>query len=83
MVTIVIHIRKIDCSFKIMSILVSTKTSQGSFTTKTIIWFFVVSVFYYMGFLSRPVTNHGTAREGEGYFNSSLPLPPASQALRH
>ena len=40
--------------------------------------------FLYLGFLSRTFTIHGTAGEGGGYlFNSSLPLPPASQALRH
>ena len=31
-----------------------------------------------------PFTNHRTAREGGGhFFNSSIPLPPASQTLRH
>ena len=40
--------------------------------------------FFYLGFLSRPFTNHRTAGEGGGhFFNSSLPLPPASQTLRH
>ena len=40
--------------------------------------------FFYLGFLSRTFTIHGTAGEGGGYlFNSSLPLPPASRALRH
>ena len=40
--------------------------------------------FFYLGFLSRPLTNHRTAGEGGGHFiNSSLPLPPASQTLRH
>ena len=40
--------------------------------------------FFYLGFLSRTFTIHGTTGEGGGYlFNSSLPLPPASQALRH
>ena len=40
--------------------------------------------FFYLGFLSRTFTFHGTAGEGGGFlFNSSLPLPPASQALRH
>ena len=40
--------------------------------------------FFYLGFLSRTFTNHRTAGEGGGHFsNSSLPLPPASQALRH
>ena len=39
--------------------------------------------FFYLGFLSRTFTNHRTAGEGgEQFFNSSLPLPPASQTLR-
>ena len=38
----------------------------------------------YLGFLSQPFMNHRTAGEGGGHFcNSSLPLPPASQALRN
>ena len=41
-------------------------------------------IFFYLGFLSRTFTIHRTAGEGEGYlFYSSLPLPPASQILRH
>ena len=41
-------------------------------------------VFFYLGFLSRTFTIHRTAGEGGGYFfKSSLPLPPASQTLRH
>ena len=40
--------------------------------------------FFYLGFLSRTFTNHRTAEEGGGhFFNSSLPLPPASQTIRH
>ena len=39
---------------------------------------------FYLGFLSRPFTNHRTAGEEAGhFFSSSLPLPPASQTLRH
>ena len=39
--------------------------------------------FFYLGFLSRTFTTHRIAGEGGGYlFNSSLPLPPASQTLR-
>ena len=39
---------------------------------------------FYLGFLSRTFTNHRTAGEGGGhFFNSSLPLPPALQTLRH
>ena len=36
--------------------------------------------FFYLGFLSRTLTNQGTAGEGGGYL---LPLPPTSHALRH
>ena len=40
--------------------------------------------FFYLGFLSRTFTNNRTAGEGGGhFFNSSLPLPPTPQALRH
>ena len=35
-------------------------------------------------FFSRTFTNHRTGGEGGGhFFNASLPLPPASQTLRH
>ena len=40
--------------------------------------------FFHLGFFSRTFAVHRTAGEGEGYFcRSSLPLPPASKALRH
>ena len=40
--------------------------------------------FFYLGFLSRPFTIHRTVVERGGhFFNSSLPLPPASPTLRH
>ena len=41
--------------------------------------------FSYLGFLSQiTFTNHRTAAEGGGhFFNSLLPLPSASQTLRH
>ena len=39
---------------------------------------------FYLGFLSRTLTIHWTAGEERGcLFYSSLPLPPASQTLRH
>ena len=48
------------------------------------IWLHEGFFFFYLGFLSRTFTNHRTAgEEGGNFFNSSLPLPPASQALRH
>ena len=48
-------------------------------------WFWKSHIFFfYLGFLSRPFTNYRTARERGGhFFNSSLPLPPDSQTLRH
>ena len=40
--------------------------------------------FFYLVFLSRTFTNHRTATEGRGrFFNSSLPVSPASQILRY
>ena len=45
---------------------------------------FYLNFVFYLGFLSRTFTNHRTAGEGGGhFFNSSLPLPPSSQTLRH
>ena len=44
----------------------------------------VKDFFLYLGFLSQPFTNHRTAGKGGWhFFSSSLPLPPASQTLRH
>ena len=44
---------------------------------------FTPFAFFYLGFLSRPFTNHSTAGEGgRHFFNSSLPLPPTSQTFR-
>ena len=40
--------------------------------------------FFCLGFLLQTFTNHRTAgEEGKDFFNFSLPLPPASQTLRH
>ena len=47
-------------------------------------WSFDNDFFFYLHFLSQSFTNHGTAGEGgRHFFNSSLPLPPVSQTLRH
>ena len=44
----------------------------------------ILTFFSYLGFLSRTFTNHRNAGERGGHFiNSSLPLPTASQTLRH
>ena len=41
-------------------------------------------IFFYLGFSSRTFTFQGTPGKGVGcLFNSSLPLPPASQTLKH
>ena len=61
--------RKTVCGFSIILILIGVMT---------------IFFFFCLGFLSRTFTIHGTAGEEGGYlFNSSLPLPPASQTLRH
>ena len=40
--------------------------------------------FFLIWVLSQTFMNHKTAGDGGGHFiNSSLPLPPASQTLRH
>ena len=45
---------------------------------------FLFFFFFYLGFVSRTFMNHRTAREEGGHsINSPLPLPPASQTLRH
>ena len=41
-------------------------------------------IFFFWAFVSRTFTNHSTAGERGGhFFNSTLPLPPTSQTLRH
>ena len=58
------------------------KTKTDQIINNQLCFFFFF--FFYVGFLSRTFTNHRTAGEGGGHFiNSSLPLPPASQTLRH
>ena len=56
----------------------------SNFQGKFFLFYLFIYFFFYVGFLSRTFTNHSTAGKGGGYFiNSSLPLPPASQTLRH
>ena len=41
-----------------------------------------IDLFFYLGFLSRPFTNHWIEGEWGGHFFSfSLPLPPASHTV--
>ena len=55
--------------------------SAARLNVRTSLLFFF---FFYLSFLLQPFTNHWTAWEGGGHlFNSSLPLPPALQTLRH
>ena len=53
--------------------------------TSTIELFFAkIGFFFYLGILSCTFTIHRTAGEGGVYvFNSSLPLSPTSQTIRH
>ena len=54
--------------------------SQGWVSTSQ----FLILDLFCLAFLSRTFTNHRTTGEGGGHFiNSSLPLPPASQTLKH
>ena len=58
-----------------------TKLRFQDTLSEIILFFFFV---FYLGCLSLTFTNHRTAGERGGhFFNSSLPLPPASQTLRH
>ena len=64
--------------------MVKTQSSQKSFISDAGIPCFFFFFFFYLGFLSRTFTIHRTAGKGGGYlFNYSLPLPAASQTLRH
>ena len=65
-------------------------TSKVASTTPTATATFTLPIKYdliflfYLSFLSQTFTIHRTAGEGRGHlFNSSLPLPPASQTRRH
>ena len=50
----------------------------------SLFFFFFFFFFFYQRFVSQLFTNHRTAGEGGGhFFNSSLPLRPASQTLTH
>ena len=65
---------------------ITDKNTYGFLLVEILHLFFYLSpiFFFYLGFLSRPFTNHRTAGEGGGhFFNSSLPLPTASETLRH
>ena len=59
----------------------------AKFTRKYLCQSLFLNNFFFwsnLGFLSRTFTIHGIAGEGGGYFfKSCLPLPPASQTLRH
>ena len=67
---------------KIIKLVDDTPNQPTKFQAKH--WVEIIFFFFCLGFLSRTFTIHGTAGEGGGYlFNSSLPLPPASQTLRH
>ena len=66
--------KKIKRFSTITAVLDTSLITTTAITGGISIFFF----FFYLGFLSRTFTIHGTAGEGGGYlFNSSLPLPPA------
>ena len=63
-------------------VLISTYARSCSINVKLKNLITFTTFFFYLGFLTRTFTNHRTAgEEGGHFFNSSLPLPPASQTL--
>ena len=70
---------------KFLRTLFLQNTSGGCFWTKGFSGIYSESFFLFcLGFLSKTFTNRRTAWEGGRHFlNSSLPLPPASETLRH
>ena len=62
------------------------RENDSSILASTVsVFFCCLFVFnFYLGFFSQTLMNHRTAGEGGGqFFNSSLPLAPASQTLRY
>ena len=58
-------VSKVDDSCKFLGQFAKIKSMQVGLS----------GVFFYLGFLSQPFTNHRTAGEGGGqFFNSSLPM---------
>ena len=77
---------------KNLGLLYRAKLLLDNDSLKTIYFFMLIYFLYifyiffniYLGFLLRTFTNHQTTGEGGGHvFNSSLPLPPNSQTIRH
>ena len=63
---------------------VYTATTLSTTFQENYIYCFLFCCVSIWVFLSRTFTNRRTAEEGGGhFFNSSLPLPPASQTRRH
>ena len=83
----IFHFRFLCFIFIIIYVFDQQKTWKGthSFAFKSSIFKLQKEVFFfYLGFLSCTFTIHRTAGEGGGsLFNSSVPLPPVSQTLRH
>ena len=78
------RIRNLKKFFKFIFHLVHNHIHYICFASNYKSIYIYIYIFFYVGFLARTFANHRTAREGEGhFFNSSLPLPPASQKLRH
>ena len=71
--------RKVDIPYQYEKYCVHLRLTQRSIND-----IFTNAFFYmYFGFLTRTFTIRRTTGEGGYFSNSSLPLPPASQTLRH
>ena len=63
---------------------VSMGCFDGSEVCKLVVSYILQQFFFYLSFLSQTFMIQRAAGEGRGYFfQSSLPLPLASQTLRH
>ena len=63
---------------------VSMSCFDGSEVCKLVVSYILQQFFFYLSFLSQTFMIQRAAGEGRGYFfQSSLPLPLASQTLRH
>ena len=74
-----------ELNTEIVSAILNTKTLKMIIDVQVFFCFCCfLFFFFYMAFLSQTFMMYRTAGEGGGYlFNSSLPLPPTSQTLRH
>ena len=75
--------RKVNFSWKIVNVFKLLTLLSIQEQHPCLLFDFIYTFYFYLGFLSQPLTNHHGTGRGGYFFNFSLPLPPASQTLRH